>query len=89
MEKGSTRNANEEREPSNANENGENEHADVTRAADIIALYLNPPENAAVFCVDEKTCIQALDRRDRVLPLSPGRAERHGFEYIRHGTVDL
>lgn len=60
-----------------------------TKAADIIALYLNPPENAAVFCVDEKTCIQALDRRDPVLPLSPGRAERHGFEYVRHGTVDL
>ena len=59
------------------------------KAADIIALYLNPPTYAAVFCVDEKTAIQALDRRDPVLPLSPGRAERHGFEYVRHGTVSL
>jgi hypothetical protein len=37
-----------------------------------------------VFCVDEKTAIQALDRLDPVLPLSRGRAERHGFEYYRH-----
>ncbi len=51
------------------------------KAADIIGLYLNPPQHAAVFCVDEKTAIQALDRLDPVLPLSPGRAERHGFEY--------
>jgi hypothetical protein len=47
-----------------------------TKAADIIGLYLNPPHHAAVFCVDEKTAIQALDRLDPVLPLSPGRAER-------------
>lgn len=60
-----------------------------TKAADIIGLYLNPPQHAAVFCVDEKTAIQALDRLDRVLPLSPGRAERHGFEYYRHGTLSL
>jgi transposase len=59
------------------------------KAADIIGLYLNPPQHAAVFCVDEKTAIQALDRLDPVLPLSPGRAERHGFEYFRHGTVSL
>src|SRR5262249_4208818 len=54
---------------------------------DVIGLYVNPPAHAAVFCVDEKTAIQALDRKDRVLPLSPGRAERHGFEYYRHGTL--
>ncbi|MEX2343386.1 MAG: IS630 family transposase [Steroidobacteraceae bacterium] len=60
-----------------------------TKAADIIGLYLNPPQHAAVFCVDEKTAIQALDRLDPVLPLSPGRAERHGFEYKRHGTLSL
>ena len=59
------------------------------KAADIIGLYLNPPQHAAVFCVDEKTAIQALDRKDPVLPLSPGRAERHGFEYYRHGTLSL
>ncbi len=59
------------------------------KAADVIGLYLNPPQHAAVFCVDEKTAIQALDRKDPVLPLSPGRAERHGFEYYRHGTLSL
>jgi transposase len=59
------------------------------KAADIIGLYLNPPQHAAVFCVDEKTAIQALDRLDPILPISPGRAERHGFEYFRHGTLSL
>jgi transposase len=60
-----------------------------TKAADIIGLYVKPPQHAAVFCVDEKTAIQALDRLDPVLPLSAGRAERHGFEYYRHGTLSL
>ena len=60
-----------------------------TKAADVIGLYVNPPDHAAVFAVDEKTAIQALDRLDPVLPLSPGRAERHGFEYYRHGTLSL
>ena len=59
------------------------------KAADVIGLYLNPPENAVVFSVDEKTAIQALDRTVPVLPMSPGRAERHGFEYYRHGTRSL
>lgn len=59
------------------------------KAADIIGLYLNPPQHAAVFCVDEKTASQAFDRKDPVLPLSPGRAERHGFECYRHGTLSL
>jgi transposase len=59
------------------------------KAAEIIGLYLKPPAHAAVFCVDEKSAIQALDRLDPVLPLSPGRAERHGFEYFRHGTLSL
>jgi transposase len=59
------------------------------KAAAIIGLYLKPPAHAAVFCVDEKSAIQALDRLDPVLPLSPGRAERYGFEYFRHGTLSL
>src|SRR6204780_4607718 len=59
------------------------------KAADVIGLYLAPPQHAAVFCVDEKTAIQALDRLDPVLPLSPGRLERHGFEYRRNGTLSL
>ena len=59
------------------------------KAADVIGLYVKPPQHAAVFCVDEKTAIQALDRLDPVLPFSPGRAERHGFEYFRHGSLSL
>lgn len=59
------------------------------KAADVIGLYVKPPQHAAVFCVDEKTAIQALDRLDPVLPLSPGRLERHGFEYKRHGALSL
>jgi transposase len=66
-----------------------NDPAFEEKAAAIIGLYLHPPEHAVVFCVDEKTAIQALDRRDPVLPMSPGRAERHGFEYIRNGTLSL
>ena len=59
------------------------------KAADVIGLYLKTQAHAAVFCVDEKSAIQALDRLDKVLPLSRGRAERHGFEYLRHGTLSL
>ena len=42
-----------------------------------------------MFCVDEKPARQALDRKDPVVPLSPGRAERPGVEYVRHGTLSL
>jgi transposase len=59
------------------------------KAADVLGLYLHPPRHAIVFAVDEKTAIQALDRLDPVLPLSPGRIERPGFEYYRHGTLSL
>src|SRR5215831_8928474 len=60
-----------------------------SNAAHILGLYLNPPQHPAVFCIDEKTAIQALDRLAPVLPLSPGRAERHGYESDRHGTLSL
>ncbi len=46
------------------------------KAADVLGLYLHPPRHAAVFSVDDRTAIQALDRPDPVLPLSPGRADR-------------
>jgi transposase len=59
------------------------------KALDVIGLYLNPPQHAIVFSVDEKSAIQALDRTLPTLPFSPGRAERHGFEYIRNGTLSL
>jgi hypothetical protein len=51
------------------------------KAADIIGRYRKPPQHAAVFCVEEKTAIQALDRLAPVLPLPAGRAERRDFEY--------
>ena len=66
-----------------------NDPAFEEKAADVLGLYLHPPQHALVLCVDEKTAIQALDRKDPILPFSPGRAERHGFEYIRHGTLSL
>jgi transposase len=59
------------------------------KAAEVIGLYVKPPQHAAVFSVDEKSSVQALDRLVPVLPMSPGRAERHGFEYYRHGTLSL
>src|SRR5712692_4530054 len=59
------------------------------KAKDILGLYLDPPKNAVVFCVDEKTAIQALDRSQPALPLRPGQPERHAVEYVRHGTVSL
>ena len=60
-----------------------------TKAKDIWGLYLNPPEKAVVFCVDEKTAIQALDRTQPALPLRSGQPERHRVEYVRHATVSL
>src|ERR1700732_2486111 len=60
-----------------------------TKAADIIGLYLHPPQHAAVVLVDEETAIPGPVPKDPMLPLSPGRAERHGFEYYRHGTLSL
>lgn len=59
------------------------------KAKRVIGLYLQPPQEAAVFCVDEKSAIQALDRVQPLLPLRPGAAERRGFEYRRHGTCSL
>ena len=59
------------------------------KAADIIGLYLNPHAHAAIFCVDEKMHIQALDRNDPVLPFFPGRLERPSFEYYSHGAFSL
>jgi transposase len=59
------------------------------KAKAILGLYLNPPENAVVVCVDEKTAIQALDRTQPGLPMRAGRPERQTVEYVRHGTVSL
>jgi transposase len=56
---------------------------------DIVGLYLNPPENALVLCVDEKTGIQALDRTQPLLPLSAKKPRSWTNEYVRHGTQSL
>lgn len=56
---------------------------------DVVGLYLNPPEQAVVFCVDEKSSIQALDRTQPGLPMKPGRCETMTHDYKRHGTSTL
>jgi transposase len=56
---------------------------------DIVGLYLNPPEHALVFSVDEKSQIQALDRTQPGLPLKPGRSGTMTHDYKRHGTTTL
>ena len=56
---------------------------------DVVGLYLDPPENAVVFCVDEKSSIQALDRTQPGLPLKKGRAATMTHDYKRHGTSTL
>jgi transposase len=61
----------------------------VEKVRDIVGLYLDPPNNALVLCVDEKSQIQALDRTQPLLPLQPGQAERRTHDYRRHGTVSL
>ena len=59
------------------------------KVRDVVGLYLAPPENAVVVCVDEKPQIQALDRTRPVLPMRPGIPERHTHDYTRHGTTAL
>src|SRR5262244_2018153 len=61
----------------------------IDKIRDVIGLYLAPPANAAVFAVDEKPQIQALQRTAPVLPMLPGVPERRSFDYVRHGTIDL
>ena len=61
----------------------------VDKVRDVVGLYLRPPDRALVLCVDEKPQIQALERTAPVLPLRPGRPERHSHDYKRHGTLDL
>ena len=61
----------------------------VEKVRDIVGLYLHPPAHAAVFCVDEKPQIQALDRTQPLLPMRPGQVERRTYDYDRHGTTTL
>ena len=61
----------------------------VDKLRAVVGLYLNPPDKAVVFCVDEKSGIQALDRTRPVLPLMRKVPERQTHDYIRHGTTCL
>ncbi len=61
----------------------------MEKTRDVVGLYTSPPENAVVFCVDEKSQIQALERSQPLLPLEPGRPERRSHDYFRHGTLSL
>ena len=59
------------------------------KVIDVVGLYLNPPDNALVLSVDEKTQIQALDRTHPMLPLRPGQVARRTHDDKRHGTANL
>jgi transposase len=61
----------------------------VEKVRDIVGLYMSPPQNAIVVCVDEKSQIQALDRTQPVLPMRMGQVERRTHDYDRHGTTTL
>ena len=61
----------------------------VEKVRDIVGLYLNPPDNAMVLCVDEKSQIQALDRTQPMLPMGLGYVEGVTHDYVRHGTTTL
>ena len=61
----------------------------VEKLTDVVGVYLNPPDKAAVLCVDEKSQIQALDRTQPGLPMKKGRCGTHTHDYVRHGTTTL
>ena len=61
----------------------------VEKVRDVVGLYLAPPEKAIVLSVDEKSQVQALDRTQPILPMTPGQAERGTHDYVRHGTTSL
>ncbi|MGH7603225.1 MAG: IS630 family transposase [Gemmatimonadaceae bacterium] len=61
----------------------------IDKVRDIVGLYLHPPDQALVLCVDEKAQIQALDRTQPLLPMRPGQVERRTHDYRRHGTTSL
>jgi transposase len=61
----------------------------VEKVRDVVGLYMSPPENAIVLSIDEKSQIQALDRTQPLLPMSPGQAERRTPDYVRNGTTSL
>ncbi len=61
----------------------------IEKVRDVVGLYMNPPDNALVLCVDEKSQIQAQERRQPVLPMIFGKPQRRTPQYLRHGTTTL
>jgi transposase len=61
----------------------------IDKVRDVVGLYMNPPQNALVLSVDEKSQIQALERSQPLLPMRPGRPQRWSHDYYRHGTTSL
>jgi putative transposase len=61
----------------------------IEKLRDVVGLYLNPPDNALVLCVDEKSQVQALERTQPLLPLGFGYVEGVTHDYKRHGTTTL
>jgi transposase len=61
----------------------------IEKVRDVVGLYMSPPDNALVMCVDEKSQIQALERRQPVLPMIFGKPQRVTPQYLRHGTTTL
>jgi transposase len=61
----------------------------VDKVYDVVGLYLNPPEGAVVYCVDEKSQVQALARSQPAFPMMPYMPERRTHDYVRHGTTSL
>ncbi|QEH32269.1 hypothetical protein OJF2_07380 [Aquisphaera giovannonii] len=59
----------------------------VEKVRDVVGLYMSPPENAIVLSIDEKSQVQAPDRTQPLLPMTPGRAERRTPDYVRNGTT--
>jgi transposase len=61
----------------------------VDKVYDVVGLYLNPPEGAVVYCVDEKSQVQALARSQPAFPMMPNMPEKRTHDYVRHGTTSL
>ena len=60
----------------------------IEKVEDIVGLYMNPPDHAVVYALDEKPQIQALERAQPILPMDLGMPERQTHNYIRHGTLE-
>jgi transposase len=61
----------------------------VEKVYDVVGVYLNPPEWAVVYCVDENSQVQALARSQPAFPMMPGMPEKRTHDYLRHGTTSL